>query len=101
MQRQGDILLIPIDELPEGFGEKPRINGEIILAYGEVTGHKHAIKDSGVRWFGHVNGAQVVKAENVFRLNHEEHATLTYEAGYHRVVRQYEATAADLRQVRD
>lgn len=101
MQRQGDILIIRIDELPEEFEEKARIDGQIILAYGEVTGHKHAVKDIEVKWFGDIRGEQVLQAEQPFTLVHEEHAPLTFAPGLYRVIRQYEATADDLRQVLD
>jgi hypothetical protein len=43
-QRQGDILLVPIDELPKGLKEVPRDEGGIVLAEGEATGHFHRIE---------------------------------------------------------
>ncbi len=41
MGHQGDVLLIPVDSIPEDLKklEKP------ILAYGKITGHKHEILD--------------------------------------------------------
>jgi hypothetical protein len=44
MKRQGDILLVPVKDLPDGLKEVPRQNGRIVLAEGEVTGHFHAIE---------------------------------------------------------
>lgn len=42
--RQGDILLVPRRELPEGLSEIPRDRGRVVLAEGEETGHFHAIE---------------------------------------------------------
>ncbi len=43
--RQGDVLLVPVKSLPIGAKEIPLDKGRIVLAYGEVTGHAHAIDD--------------------------------------------------------
>lgn len=43
--RQGDVLLKPVAELPKDCTEVPLDRGRIVLAYGEVTGHAHAIAD--------------------------------------------------------
>lgn len=47
--RQGDVLLTPVKSLPQGCTEVPLDKGRIVLAYGEVTGHAHAIADHGLR----------------------------------------------------
>jgi hypothetical protein len=44
MQRQGDILLVPVKDMPDGLQEVPRQKGRIVLAEGEITGHFHAIE---------------------------------------------------------
>lgn len=46
--RQGDVLLIPVTrafKLPADAQEVLLDRGRIVLAYGEVTGHAHAIAD--------------------------------------------------------
>jgi hypothetical protein len=50
--RQGDVLLIRVDSLPTGLREIPRDRGRVVLAYGETTGHAHAIEAPSVRFFG-------------------------------------------------
>lgn len=46
--RQGDVLLVRIDnDDTEGYVEVPRDAGRVVLAYGEATGHAHAIYDDG------------------------------------------------------
>jgi hypothetical protein len=42
--RQGDILLVPVKEIPDGLKEVPREKGKIVLAEGEESGHLHAIE---------------------------------------------------------
>jgi hypothetical protein len=92
--RQGDVLLIAVDAIPGGTVPVPRDQGEIVLAYGEVTGHRHAIADSHAellalpdqeieRRFLRIVGAQA-------RLRHEEHDTITVPPGSYQVVRQRE-----------
>src|ERR1700688_418630 len=51
MFRQGDILIVPVDQLPAGLKWIERENGRVILAHGEVTGHAHAIKDKSAALF--------------------------------------------------
>lgn len=46
--RQGDVLLQrvgDVGELPEGLVPVARDRGRVVLAYGEVTGHAHALLD--------------------------------------------------------
>jgi hypothetical protein len=50
--RQGDVLLVRIDDLPAGLKEAPRDkHGHIVLALGESSGHRHAIRDKNVTSF--------------------------------------------------
>ena len=37
--RQGDVLIERIQSLPENLTAQKPINGRVILAYGEATGH--------------------------------------------------------------
>lgn len=47
--RQGDVMLVRVNKLPEGLIETRRDNiGRIVLAHGEKSGHGHAIRDKGV-----------------------------------------------------
>lgn len=88
--RQGDVLLVRVDELPK---ERKDITpgDRIVLAYGEVTGHAHAIHeprskarlwDAGAERF-----LQVIQQTT---LRHEEHDPITLEPGIYKVVRQRE-----------
>jgi hypothetical protein len=64
--RQGDVLLTPCTTLPAGCTEVPLDKGRIVLAYGEVTGHTHAIADHG-------QGLGVAALQRVGALDGEEH----------------------------
>lgn len=50
--RQGDVLVERIDALPPGLVEAKRDeHGHIVLALGERSGHRHAIRDKDVTSF--------------------------------------------------
>lgn len=106
MKRQGDILLVPVNELPGDLTEVPRQNGRIVLAEGEITGHLHAIDaeeavflaedlDSPEGRFLIVEEAEAITKEAAgVALTHPEHDTVTLEPGLYEVRRQREYTAA-------
>lgn len=50
--RQGDVMLVRVDKLPEGVVPAKRDEiGRITLAYGESSGHAHSIRDRHVTAF--------------------------------------------------
>lgn len=50
--RQGDVLLMLVDALPANVREEPRDeHGHVVLALGEHSGHRHAIRDRNVLSF--------------------------------------------------
>ena len=50
--RQGDVLLMKVEQLPLNIKEAKRDKyGHIVLAFGEVSGHRHAIRDKHVTAF--------------------------------------------------
>lgn len=50
--RQGDVLVQRVDALPAGVKEAPRDKHDhVVLALGELTGHRHAIRDKDVLSF--------------------------------------------------
>ena len=46
--RQGDVLLVPVKDVPAGCKPVERVGARAILAEGEATGHHHAISDAEV-----------------------------------------------------
>jgi hypothetical protein len=102
MVRQGDVFLIAADGV-SGTKVK-RDKGRIILAYGEVTGHAHAIKERDAEL---LHDSQLdqrflqVLDEAGVDLVHEEHDTIHIPTGNYRVVQQREWTPFGERAVRD
>ena len=106
MYRQGDVLLAPVGEAPEGLRDPvvPRDDqGRVILALGEATGHAHAIRDPWVTMTEHpttkVRHLHVVGKPTA--LLHEEHAPITLPPGVYRVGYQREYSPDEIRRVAD
>jgi hypothetical protein len=128
--RQGDVLLVTVKQLPAGCIEVPLDKGRIVLAYGEVTGHSHAIADhvqtvspgaaaeiaeaviARARLWRAPNGLRYLEVTEPVHLGHEEHALYTgllgspngktmIPPGIHKVPAQVEYTPAEIRRVAD
>src|SRR5262245_24695823 len=91
--RQGDVLLVAVEAIPEGASLERR-SGRIVLAEGEVTGHAHAIAEPDARTFT-FDGQRYLLTKSIAQLVHEEHAPIELPAGSWRVViqREYEPPA--------
>ena len=119
MYRQGDVAIFTAEEyasiFPEVSLEKgkqvQRDNNRIVLAYGEVTGHAHAIAQPQAEMWTLAgtddNGAlgndndRLLKCVAEVALGHEEHSTITIPAGLYVVKRQREYGPDELRTVAD
>lgn len=93
MFRQGDVLIIAVNEIPSRLEEiKPDQNGKTVLVEGELTGHAHAFYDSTPlyeepktkRRFAVIEGGKSVA------LRHEEHKTIELPPGKYEIIRQTE-----------
>ena len=97
MIRQGDILVVPCDTIPQTVAAQAEA-GRLILARGEATGHHHSIAMSDrVQMFredGSGGGLFLIVGAPV-ALEHQEHAALTIAPGRHEVRRQREWSDAD------
>jgi hypothetical protein len=99
--RQGDVAILRIDALPEGEAKPVKRDAKrIVLAYGEVTGHAHAIATPGVKLM-EVGSERYLTADKPFAITHEEHATVHVPAGTFRVIRQREYSPESIRQIAD
>jgi len=98
--RQGDVLLIPIKAIPTDAQAVARDRGRVILAYGEVTGHAHAIMEPTVTKLAH-GIAEYLDAPQGATLLHEEHETIEVPAGTYCIVHQREYTPEQIRRVAD
>ena len=96
MKRQGDILIIKVNNIPlDAINRKSRV-----LAEGEIVGHKHELdlgeiyQKAGVLYFRVPEG-------KVATLNHQEHGAMKFETGEYKVVRQREYRPNGWRYVAD
>lgn len=104
--RQGDVLLIPVDELPKGLVRMKRDKkNRLVLADGEVTGHAHAILEDTATLFRQKDLREMsdrfLRVEQEANLVHEEHGTITLPAGDYIVRRKREYTPEKLHYVYD
>ena len=105
MYRQGDILIKSVDELDTTnlIELKRDKQDRIVLAYGEVTGHAHAIKNknSVLMQDKKTNKIYLMILSNTVDLIHEEHATIKLPMGNYEVKRQREYTPERIVYVKD
>ncbi len=92
MYRQGDVLVRAVERLPEGCTEVARDDGRIILAYGEVSGHAHAIDapPEGATMLSPGGNRRFLQLVREVVVSHEEHAVITLPPGLYEVIRQRE-----------
>jgi hypothetical protein len=102
--RQGDVLIARIDTMPEGVELVGCDGGRVILAYGEVTGHAHAV-EGDVALFAAADVSELeerfLRVEREARVVHEEHDAITLPPGIYVVRRQREYTPSRVRPVED
>lgn len=114
--RQGDVALVLVTKLPEGCTEVPNDRGRIVLAYGEVTGHAHAIADhrpalrakemaeaaiARARLLVAPNGQRYLQVDEQVTLRHEEHDPHIIPAGVYLLPQQVEYRPSELVRVTD
>lgn len=109
--RQGDVCIVPVENLAKdvdltSMKKVERDRGRVVLAYGEVTGHAHAIADPDVELFA--PGEASILAERYLQvgpagatLTHEEHAAIALPEGVYEVRLQREYSPAELQRVAD
>ena len=100
--RQGDVLLQAVKSVPEGAKE---LSGDVILAYGEVTGHAHAIKlaeteRAKVRYWD-AGAERFLQVLETVALTHEEHGAITLVPGIYKQGFQVEDFGEEVRRVAD
>ena len=86
--RHGDVFLREVAALPAEAVKAER-SGDVILAYGEVTGHAHRIKSTSVTLWN-VGEQRYITVESPSDLTHEEHHTIELPVGTFEVIQQRE-----------
>jgi hypothetical protein len=105
LYRQGDVLIVAEKHLPLEAARRVRREGwALVLAYGEATGHSHAILDRGAELY-ELEGVEDrflrVLEEGGVTLTHQEHAPLVLPKGDYRVRTQREYSPEAIRRVAD
>lgn len=91
MIRQGDVALVAVEAIPaDAIGQPRDDSGRVVLAYGEVTGHAHALHEPGVTMLRAANHDVFLRVLEPSNLVHEEHDRIAIPPGLYRVVRQRE-----------
>jgi hypothetical protein len=88
MFRQGDVLIMQVPKLPEN-AQPVEWQERVVLAYGEVTGHAHAISTDYAKMYTW-EGDRLLEVKPGAQLVHEEHAAITLPAGVYKVIQQRE-----------
>lgn len=101
--RQGDVLIRSVrHSLTPQAKPVPRDHGRIVLAYGEVTGHAHAIDDAMAELFEEKDGRIYLKVGATgATIRHEEHAAIALAPGTYEIIHQREYHPTELRRVAD
>lgn len=100
--RQGDVLVNRVRAIPKGAKAVDwKKEGRVILAFGEQTGHAHALDLSFATMFQTEEGKRFIKIEDGAKLSHEEHDTIAPAPGVYEVIQQREYTPEAIRNVAD
>jgi hypothetical protein len=99
MIRQGDVLFVPVKALPDGA----KLEKTKIVAYGEATGHNHALvaDTKSVADVYSLEGQLFALVSGDVSVVHQEHAALPVEEGVYEIRIQREYTPEAVRQVMD
>jgi len=93
--RHGDVL---IEEVEKIEGEKV---DNLILAYGEVTGHKHQISKGLAELFESGDTKYLHVKSKKASLTHEEHKEIVLPQGFYKIIIQREHTPEGWKNVQD
>ena len=101
--RQGDVLLCAVDQLPPAARPVPKDGDRVVVAFGELTGHAHAIAAAEAQMFEEKGSGRsfLVVGKGGARLCHEEHDPILVPEGNYELRRQREYASRMARFVGD
>jgi hypothetical protein len=101
--RQGDVLIVSCDTIPDHVVPVASEKGRLIVAYGEATGHHHSFphRPEVTLFRDGTTGPFYVRADKPVALEHQEHSALTIQPGIYRVTIQRTFSAGMARKVID
>jgi len=94
-RRQGDVLLVKVDDLPANAKKEAIGRKNVIIAHGEVTGHKHQFVFRDAEMFRGGAGQVLRVLKDGAPLQHEEHSPIEFPAGLYERPVQVEHTDED------
>ncbi len=97
MYRQGDLLFVETETVPEGAENVP--SG--VIAEGEITGHTHRIRPGKQAVLQLAAEMMYISSLQGCHVDHQEHHTIDLPAGTFKVQRQREYEPEGWRQVAD
>lgn len=96
--RQGDVLIMEWDAMPEGVKKREGV----VVAEGEATGHAHKFDNAlSVSLYDGPDGDMYARLMDVSWLVHEEHAAIEFRAGIYKIRLQREYTPRGIINVSD
>lgn len=96
VSRQGDVALETVDTVPEGCTPVAPVEGRLILAWGEVTGHHHSVPASVATLVKDREGTMFLTVDELTAVRHQTHFAGDVKPGTYRVRIQREYTSADM-----
>lgn len=103
--RQGDVLVeeTSIEINDSDFEKINQEKGDVILAYGEATGHAHRVKGDDAFYFRDKKTSKIyLVVNNDTNITHEEHDKIPLKKkSIYEVIRQREYTPEEIRYVND
>ena len=108
MAAQGDLLIIKVNAIPDGYLKASPVDNKYIVAHSE-TGHHHVIESDEVEYYTNKNDQMkaylVVKKIIGAALEHlrsfDTHETIKLDKGIYELRRQREYTPAGFRRIED
>ena len=98
MWRHGDVLIAQTEKIPEDA----TLRDDVILAYGEMTGHAHRIESPETAELWELGGQLYMRVTApTATVVHEEHKPITLSKGLYRVWKQREYSPDEIRLVWD
>lgn len=89
--RQGDVLIVKVSSIPKNLEKIENDGNRVVLAYGEVTGHAHAIYEpEKVDHYVVDEITQYLRSIADVKLLHEEHDPIHLDEGCYKIIQQRE-----------
>lgn len=101
--RQGDVLIVDVAYRGDKSDEGKLVPSadRVVLAYGEVTGHAHAITETTKARLLDVQAERYLQVLSEATLRHEEHAPIVLREGHYQQAFQVEEQGDEVRAVAD